>query len=336
MPSGAQDDSPQQPAADRAARRTSFGRALQRFRTVFTRKSPDRTPPAAERVAPTPHLQVPAPAVEDAGVAPAPPTITHHTALEIDEDENAVDDFDDTEEPIIPVDATTSRSGISEDKARLLFEKYGLRYPAAKRPQQEPPTKIRRVEKPVRIRLHWSCHHCKTAFAHNKVCTSCGHGRCGDCTRSPPQRVLRILEKTKRERESAEILARAAAASPHEDAVSSPAPTMLAEQVPAEIDPETPSDPLPRVSESKIETEPLRFVYTIRSSSLRGTGGLDLYHMTRNSYDHETPRPSIQRVFKQPRQRVRWICDHCESTFTHRDRCSNCQHERCVGCIRSP
>jgi hypothetical protein len=338
MSSGAQDDS-LQPAADRAARRTSFGRALERFRTVFTRRGSSKATPVVEQNAPAIQPQLPTPADEDAGVASASPgapiAVTHDPALEVDEDENAIDDFDDTEEPIIPVDATTSRPGISEDKARLLFEKYGLRYPAAKRPQQDPPNKIRRVEKPVRIRLHWSCHHCKTGFGHDKVCTSCGHGRCGDCTRSPPQRVLRILEKTKREKETAEILARAAAATPQEDTLSSPSTTMVAEQIP-EIDTESPSAPLPRTAESKIETEPLRFVYTIRSSSLRGTGGLELYHMTRNLSNRDTPNPSIQRVFKQPRQRVRWTCDHCDSVFTHRDRCSNCQHEKCVDCVRSP
>lgn len=337
MSSGAQDDSAQQPAA----RRTSFGRALERFRTVFTRRGSNKTAPAVESSTPIAQSQAPKPAVEGAGVITAPTSApiagTLETGLEVDENDIAIDDFDDTEEPIIPVDATTSRPGISEDKARLLFEKYGLRYPAAKRPQQEPPNKIRRVEKPVRIRLHWSCHHCNTAFAQAKVCSSCGHGRCGDCTRAPPQRVLRILEKTKREKETAEILARSATASPEQDAVSSPTRTMLAEQIPAEIDDtELPSAPLPRVAESKIETEPLRFIYTIRSNSLRGTSGLELYHMARNSYDRDTPKPSIQRVFKQPRQRVRWTCDHCDSIFTHRDRCSNCQHEKCVDCIRIP
>ena len=339
MSSGAQDDSPQQPAAESAAgRRTSFGRALDRFKTVFTRRGSSKAAPvAAQPNTLTIQPRVPTPAVEDAGVAPAPPTpstaATHENALEVDEDELAIDDFDDTEEPIIPVDATTSRPGISEEKAKLLFEKYGLRYPAAKRSQQDPPNKIRRVEKPVRIRLHWSCHQCNTPFAHDKVCTSCGHGRCGDCNRSPPQRVLRLLEKTKREKESDEILARAASASPEDDALSGASVTMRAVQVPAE---ETPAPPLPHVQESKVETEPLRFIYTIRSNSLGGTGGMELYHLARHNFSRDGPRPAIQRVFKQPRQRVRWTCDLCDSIFTHRDRCSNCQHEKCADCIRSP
>lgn len=338
MSSGAQDDSPQQPAAESAGRRSSFGRALERFKTVFTRRPSNKAAPVAvQHNTPPIQSQLPKSAVEDAGVAPAPPTpstaATHEHALEVDEDEIAIDDFDDTEEPIIPVDATTSRPGISEEKAKVLFEKYGLRYPAAKRPTQDPPNKIRRVEKPVRIRLHWSCHQCKTPFAHDKVCTSCGHGRCGDCTRSPPQRVLRLLEKTKREKESAEILARAASASPEDDAVTGASVTMLAEQVPAE---ETPAAPISQAQESKVETEPLRFIYTIRSNSLGGTGGMELYHMAKHSLHRDGPRPAVQRVFKQPRQRVRWTCDLCDSIFAHRDICSNCHHEKCADCIRSP
>ena len=142
---------------------------------------------------------------------------------------------------------------------------------------------------------------------------------------------MRLLEKTKREKESDEILARAASASPEDDAVLGASVTMLAEQVPAEEVPAAPSPPV-----QKVETEPMRFIYTIRSGSLGASGGMELYHMARHNLNPDAPRPAIQRVFKQPRQRVRWTCDHCDSTFTHRDRCSNCQHEKCADCIRSP
>lgn len=341
MSPGAQDDSPsQQPAADRAGRRNSLGRALERFRTVFSRRGSSKAEPATESETPITRPTLSGAAVEHAGVAPAAsaaspsePTVALEAELEVDDD--AADDFDDTEEPIIPVDASTRRPGISEEKARILFEKYGLRYPAVKRAQQqEPPSKIRRVEKPVRIRLHWSCHHCKTAFAHDKVCSSCGHGRCGDCNRSPPQRVLRILEKTKREKEAAEIRERAASASPEEDVVSGPSSTMLAERVPVELQPETPAALLPHAEAQKPETEPLRFIYTIRSGSLEGAAGLELYHMSH--FNRDLPKPGIQRVFKQPRQRVRWNCHQCEAVFTNRDMCSNCQHEKCGNCTRTP
>jgi hypothetical protein len=194
------------------------------------------------------------------------PVVCQENALEVDED--VIDDFDDTEEPIIPVDASTGRPGLSEEKARLLFEHYGLKYPTLKRTQQEPPSKIRRVEKPVRIRLHWSCHHCNTAFGRDKVCTSCGHGRCGECARAPAQRVLRILEKSRREKDAVEIKERAAIASPEDDAVLASSSTRLAQQIPVDLQTEKATSPLLQVDESQVEREPLRFVYTIRSGSL--------------------------------------------------------------------
>lgn len=334
-------------ATDRPARRNSFGRALDRFKTVFTRRASrnvtgdtstaapvatDASPasPAANQTTTTTTAQEAAPTTSSNR-----PVVCQENALEVDED--VIDDFDDTEEPIIPVDASTGRPGLSEEKARSLFEHYGLKYPTFKRTQQEPPIKIRRVEKPVRIRLHWSCHHCNTAFGRDKVCTSCGHGRCGECARAPAQRVLRILERSRREKDAVEIQERAAIASPEDDAVLASSSTRLAQQIPVDLQTEKATTPLPQVDESQVEREPLRFVYTIRSGSLGGAGGLDLYHMTpQRPYGGDAPKPSVQRVYKQPRQRVRWTCDMCDAVFTSRDRCANCQHERCGDCIRSP
>lgn len=328
-------------ATDRPARRNSFGRALDRFKTVFTRRSSSNkatSPPnVTGHAATAPTLTATTTTAKD--TTPTTPlnrpVFSPENALEVDE--NVIDDFDDTEEPIIPVDASTGRPGLSEERARKLFEHYGLKYPTLKRSQQEPPTKIRRVEKPVRIRLHWSCHLCNTAFGRDKVCNSCGHGRCGDCARAPAQRVLRILEKSRREKDAAELKELAATASPEDDVVLGPSSTMLAQQVPIDVQADRATAPLPQVEESQSERAPLRFVYTIRSGALGGTGGLELYHMTpQRPYSGDTPKQSIQRVYKQPRQRVRWTCDRCNAAFTTRDRCASCQHERCDDCVRSP
>ena len=42
-----------------------------------------------------------------------------------------------------------------------------------------------RIEKPIRMRIHRSCHKCNTAFGPNKVCTTCQHTRCKTCPRYP-------------------------------------------------------------------------------------------------------------------------------------------------------
>lgn len=351
MSSGAQDDSSQQPAADSASRRrSSFGRALDRFKLAFARKHSNKAVPSSSRPdVPTTHpTTVPEPAVEDAGVAPAstPPTgliTTTSPAFEppLEVQENPIDDFDDNEEPIIPVEIGATRTGLSEEKAKALFEKYGLKYAAAKRAQQEPPSKIRRVERPIRIRLHWTCEHCNTPFGQDKVCRSCGHDRCGDCVRSPPQRVLRILEKSKKEKEAEEIRQQTASALPEEDTVPGPSTTTLAEKISIAPQPEASSVPFSRPAVApQGDPRQLRFVYTIRSAALGGrVGGIELYHQKPwNPKEHrpDATAPTIQRVYKQPRQRIRWTCDRCDSLFIQRDICSNCQHQKCEDCVRQP
>jgi len=329
------------PATGRAARRNSFGRALDRFKNAFSRRASSNNTTSPPNVTEDATAGAANPIATTTGEDTSPttplnrPVISHENPLEVDE--NVVDDFDDTEEPIIPVDASTGRPGLSEEKARLLFEHYGLKYPTLKRSPEEPPTKVRRVEKPVRIRLHWSCHSCNTPFGRDKVCSSCGHGRCGDCARAPAQRVLRILEKSRREKDAVEIKKQAAIASPEDDVVLGPSSTTTAQQVPIDLQTEKATAALPQYEESETEREPLRFIYTIRSGALGGTGGLELYHMTpQRPYGGSTPKPSVQRVYKQPRQRVRWTCDRCDAVFVSRDRCDNCQHEKCAECIRSP
>jgi len=46
-----------------------------------------------------------------------------------------------------------------------------------------------RVEKPTRTRIHCTCHVCKTTYRGNKICASCGHERCTECTRYPMKNV---------------------------------------------------------------------------------------------------------------------------------------------------
>ena len=46
-----------------------------------------------------------------------------------------------------------------------------------------------RVEKPIRMRIHRTCHNCGTSFGANKVCASCQHRRCDDCPRYPKKKL---------------------------------------------------------------------------------------------------------------------------------------------------
>jgi hypothetical protein len=48
---------------------------------------------------------------------------------------------------------------------------------------------VRRVDKPIRMRVRRTCHRCQTNFGPEKVCVNCQHVRCKQCPRYPPART---------------------------------------------------------------------------------------------------------------------------------------------------
>jgi hypothetical protein len=48
---------------------------------------------------------------------------------------------------------------------------------------------VERVSRPIRMRVKYTCHHCKTTFGHDKECNSCRHRRCARCDRYPARKV---------------------------------------------------------------------------------------------------------------------------------------------------
>ncbi|KAI9787237.1 MAG: hypothetical protein M1839_003475 [Geoglossum umbratile] len=90
--------------------------------------------------------------------------------------------------------AVTTRDPLNHERAKALFQKYGLNlepheWPLSSREPGE------RVEKPIRMRIHRTCHRCQTTFGVEKVCNSCGHGRCKKCPRYPPKKSAKDKEK---------------------------------------------------------------------------------------------------------------------------------------------
>lgn len=46
--------------------------------------------------------------------------------------------------------------------------------------------------------------------------------------------------------------------------------------------------------------------------------------------------PTLQRVEKQTRQRVRWACERCRASLVQNQLCPECEHKRCTQCVRDP
>ena len=290
-------------------------------------------------------------------------------------------DTHDADEPLLPMLST--RIGISEDRARTLFEKYGLKYEARRTSaEQPPPNKIRRVEKPVRIRIHWICHECTTTFGVDRNCAGCGHRRCVDCTRSPAKRVREVLDSARqlRDQEQQQLVE---LSSQHQESSTAPQEARTMDDIVIA--------PLPEIGSAErleeddgtsgcdFDTSQLQYiiqhpprlgldvvlrptVQVIRRTChecdtlfkpARRTDCQNCSHVrcrlcprfpTRSekwpqgSSKDEEPKmvATVQRVYKKPRQRVRWSCHACSTMFVDRERCRTCGHDRCKSCPRTP
>ncbi|KAL3495306.1 hypothetical protein BJX62DRAFT_8483 [Aspergillus germanicus] len=79
----------------------------------------------------------------------------------------------------------TNWGAIQEEKARVLFAKYGLTLePGEWKAVSDVP--VQRVTKSIRMRVRRTCHRCQTTFGPDKVCVNCQHVRCKKCPRHPP------------------------------------------------------------------------------------------------------------------------------------------------------
>lgn len=75
-------------------------------------------------------------------------------------------------------------SAIQQERARALFAKYGLTLEPGEWRSPGDLT-VQRVIKPIRVRVHRTCHRCETSFGRDKICASCQHVRCKKCPRYP-------------------------------------------------------------------------------------------------------------------------------------------------------
>jgi hypothetical protein len=80
------------------------------------------------------------------------------------------------------------RSQIAAERANKLNQRFKLPMLEANEFLAVPDKEAIRIEKPIRVRIHRTCHKCQTTFGGNKVCASCQHPRCPMCPRYPVKR----------------------------------------------------------------------------------------------------------------------------------------------------
>lgn len=397
------DDTP----PERGNRRGSLGRAFSKLKDSFKRRSSvaepksatkrtsvlDSTPEAGTSAAPeTPasvNLLPSGPSTIGDGAAADQP-ILQPVARDIDT--SSMITIDDSDEPLLPI--TTTRKAMIDDRARFTFDKYNVKYASRQaNVQSEPPNKIRRVEKPVRIRLHWTCHECGAHFGVNKACANCNHQRCGECSRSPARRVKEIIDIARQTQEQEEQ--REGVLDEYQPAPSVPRQEVATSTGVAEASTISALATIPVIAsaselekddnppEEVADTAHYRYVVEHRPragmevvlrpkaqiirrtcheceaqfnppnrTECQSCGHLRCKLCPRhpgkreklaqsmasdeNAFPEQRMVATVQRVYKKPRQRVRWTCGECQSLFLDRERCRSCGHERCSTCSRLP
>ena len=383
---------------ERQGRRGSLGRAFLRLRNAIKRRSrrngvePTTQPNSLVEEAidePATHGDVTAEPLKSTDITSEvspmnTASVDIPVAVPLLLDSGEMLEMDDTDEPLLPMLSTRTR--LSNGRAQKLFAKYGIKYEPSNIPAESRSSDdVRRIEKPIRIRIHWTCHECKTSFAVSRTCTNCGHRRCRDCPRSPAKRVREVMETAQQQKEqdkqpptepkkqrqtmtvppaascestsSPPVLQTAESLeSEHEDTRTSEDAEAIDNQYLIQHTPRSEMQlilrPMAQIVQrtchecqthfkSALETECRKCGHTKCNLCPRDPPNRERW--TQGTPD-ERPPPiagtnmigTVQRVYRKPRQRVRWTCDQCQSIFVERERCRECGHERCGTCTRNP
>ncbi|KAK5700199.1 hypothetical protein LTR17_023142 [Elasticomyces elasticus] len=287
----------------------------------------------------------------------------------ISADEDAVDDAD--EQTLLPM--TFSRAGIDPDRTRAMFKRHGLPYESRRRSGDEPAPKVRRVERAIKVRLHYRCHECSGHFSKDKACMKCGHQRCVDCVRQPGQRVKETMDSAREARDNdVQSLAPTPAAVTYEPRVVDPSTDELAPSLDHDEHDGDGESTLPKMPGSSRHLSPLGSKQTAHDvpqlchkcrtpfDSVQQPNCGQCTHLRCNkctssppkaktrpratSDDEPSPKlklrkvTNVQRVYRKTRLRVRYTCDQCSAVFIlgNKHQCQACGHGRCNGCSRNP
>jgi hypothetical protein len=184
------------------------------------------------------------------------------------------------------------------------------------------------------MRVHRSCHLCGCTFGADKVCAKCDHKRCKQCPRYPKKRTPAEKGKQKESEEAPKkkkklltVTTRAG-----EERVYSPVRQRVrrtCHKCNAFFVPPTATNcsQCDHVRCTRCPREPAKL-----SKWPHGYPG-DI----EPDSETEVEREYARRIWRKPRQRVRWECEECHANFIEGSPlCPGCGHERCEKCTRIP
>ncbi|KAF2644224.1 hypothetical protein P280DRAFT_466885 [Massarina eburnea CBS 473.64] len=304
-------------------RRKSLGKYVKRMSSVFRREKAAKSKAGASTtLAAVPSAS--APNTAEKAVTTTPTTAPAAAA----------------EEPKQTAIVTTqelNRSALQQERARALFAKYGLTLESHEwisTPAH--PINVQRVEKPIRMRVHRTCHHCGTTYGGDKVCSKCEHKRCKKCPRYPKKKSP--VEKGKEAEEGLK--------KPKKKKLLT-----LTSKTGGELVYQPTKQRVRRtchkcqnmfVPSSATICEHCRHVRCTRCP--REPSKLDKWPHgypgdaePGSETELEQELEDAKRMWRRPRTRVRWECEECHGLFIEgSSQCPGCGHGKCDKCIRKP
>ncbi|KAG9673262.1 hypothetical protein KCU95_g16837, partial [Aureobasidium melanogenum] len=270
------------------------------------------------------------------------------------------EDPEEQSRPTPPVTIETfrvDRASVYQERVQKLRDRYGMNIAGSDRSTF--PATARRVQKSARMRVHRSCHECGVDFGHGIHCRACHHRLCGECPRTPGRGIKEAMAQAREF--PFHVVAEESSTSP--DLPMTEAPAIVSDHldvfntIPSTSKqvskPSTSLEPilagnsyLPplEVDDDVPDSAPFRIAYDFR----HGKDKADISISPRSSrhvpYPIATIRdpilraPSgVQRVYRKPRQRVRYTCHECSTPFQSHNRiCGKCAHARCSDCRDRP
>ncbi|KAL2830785.1 hypothetical protein BDW59DRAFT_140833 [Aspergillus cavernicola] len=292
-----------------------LSRVISRMRTVLRRTSSTKTAPKSTK-------EIPAPVQPESSKAPAATQPKQPNPL--------------IKSPAEPT-VLSNWGVIQEEKARILFAKYGLTLgPGEWKAASDVP--VQRVTKTIRMRVRRTCHRCQTTFGPDKVCVNCQHVRCKKCPRHPPAKPKDQKERTETALQT--ILAQKT------DPVR-PKPSVHQLTIPSRTGGQ---DLIRKPVRQRVRRTCHRCHTVFAPHATECTSCRHIrcktcprdppkLHKYPDGYpgDAEPPFEPPARTWKRPRQRVRYTCHLCSNVLRSGEKnCSSCGQEKCAETIRDP
>ncbi|KAI4156741.1 MAG: hypothetical protein L6R39_001050 [Caloplaca ligustica] len=231
---------------------------------------------------------------------------------------------------------------IQEDRARVLFAKYGLTLEPGEWTSPIKPD-AERIEKKIRMRVHRVCHRCQTTFGPDKVCSNCDHNRCRKCPSYPSKKTKEHKGKGVAGATAAGgaiVTTGAAAATIGDTTLNLKSLTISAPATGKQV---TYKPVTQRVRRTCHECNTLFDGRAIQCAKCghnrcpqcpREPSKTDKYP---SGYPGDTAPNEIIRERHPIRVHVKWTCHECSQKFKDLSKkCEGCGHDRCDDCPRHP